>query len=192
MAKLWCVAGGEAPNYDDISLLDFMRVVAANGFISVNLPCNNDLLDEALGEMLLDGPTTPAGIMGLIYEMAKSLAKMRQRLKEYEDTGLSPEEIHQAICAKQHSENSAVPTRKFTETLIKGLSTEDIEEALQEGIEAADRSIAEVKATVGTFDFQQKFNDNLMAGFKWYLMREITDEMRKRMLASVLGEYHEN
>lgn len=107
--------GGEAlgcddisPHYDNIFLLDFMKIIASNSFISVDLSaCDDDSLDEAFGDMLLDGPTTKTGILGLLYEMAKSLAKMRERLKEYEDTGMSPEEIHQAI-VKQCSGNSAV------------------------------------------------------------------------------------
>ena len=142
--------GGEAlgcddisPHYDNIFLLDFMRIIAFNSCISVNLyGCDDNSLDEAFGEMLLDGPATKTGILGLIYEMAKSLAKMRERLKEYEDTGLSPEEIHQAI-VKRRSKNSVVPTRKFSGMLTEGLSDEDIEEALREGKEEAERTITE-------------------------------------------------
>ena len=130
-------------HYDNISLFDFMRIIAFNSFIPVDLyGCDDDSLDEAFGEMLLDGTTTQTGIMGLIYEMAKSLAKLRERLKEYEDTGMSPEEIHQAII-KQCSGNSAVQTRKFSEMLTEGLSDEDIEEALREGKEEAGRTITE-------------------------------------------------
>lgn len=74
--------------------------------------------------------------------MAKSLAKLRERLKEYEDTGLSPEEIQQAI-VKRRSENSVVPTRKFSEMLTEGLSDEDVEEALREGKEEAEHTFTE-------------------------------------------------
>ena len=148
--KVMVRGGGEAlgcddisPHYDNIFLLDFMRIIAFNSCISVNLyGCDDNSLDEAFGEMLLDGPATKTGILGLIYEMAKSLAKMRERLKEYEDTGLSPEEIHQAI-VKRRSKNSVVPTRKFSGMLTEGLSDEDIEEALREGKEEAERTITE-------------------------------------------------
>lgn len=63
--------------------------------------------------------------------MAKSLAKLRERLKEYKDTGMSPEEIHQAI-VKQHSENSVVSTRQFTEMLMEGLPDEALRESKEE------------------------------------------------------------
>ena len=66
------------------------------------LGCDDNSLDEAFGEMLFDGPTTKTGILGLIYEMAKSLGKLRERLKEYEDTGASPGEMHQVIAMKKH------------------------------------------------------------------------------------------
>ena len=148
--KVMVRGGGEAlggddisPHYDNIFLLDFMKIIASNSFISVDLyGCDDNSLDEAFGEMLLDGPTTKTGILGLIYEMAKSLAKLRERLKEYEDTGVSPDEIHQAI-VRRHSKNSVVPTRKFSEMLTEGLSDEDIEEALREGKEEAERTTAE-------------------------------------------------
>ena len=146
--KVMVRGGGEAlgcddvsPHYDNIFLLDFMKIIASNSFISVDLSaCDDDSLDEAFGEMLLDGPTTQTGIIGLIYEMAKSLATLRERLKEYEDTGMSPEEIRKAI-VKQCSGNSVVQTRKFSEMLTEGLSDEDIEEALREGKEEAERAI---------------------------------------------------
>lgn len=140
--KVMVRGGAEALGCDDISLLDFMKIIALNSFISVDLyACDDNSLDEAFGEMLLDGPATKTGILELIYEMAKSLAKLRERLKEYEDTGMSPEEIRQAI-VKQCSGNSVVQTRKFSEMLTEELSDEDIEEALREGKEEAERAIS--------------------------------------------------
>lgn len=169
-------------HYDNILLLDFMKIIASNGFISVDLyACDDNSLDEAFGEMLLDGPTTQTGIMGLIYEMAKSLAKMRERLKEYEDTDMSPEEIHQAI-VKQRSENSVVSTRQFTEMVVEGLSDEDIEKALQQGKEEAECTVAKIKSNVRTFNFQQKFNDDLIAMAQWHLLRDMTEVMKRQML----------
>ncbi len=122
--KVMVRGGGEALGCDDISLhydniflLDFMKIIASNSFISVDLyACDDNSLDEAFGEMLLDGPTTKTGILGLIYEMAKSLAKMRERLKEYEDTGVSPDEIHQVIAMKN--------TNKLPESFRKYLLSE--------------------------------------------------------------------
>ena len=152
-------------HYDNISLLNFMRIIAFNSFIPVDLyGCDDDSLDEAFGEMLLDGPTTQTGIMGLIYEMAKSLAKLRERLKEYEDTGMSPEEIHQAI-VKQCSGNSVVQTRQFTEMVVEGLSDEDIEEALQQGKEEAERTIAKAKAKTAKDKFWESFRKYLRSEY---------------------------
>lgn len=187
--KVMVRGGGEAlgcddisPQYDNIFLLDFMKIIAFNSFISVDLyGCDDNSLDEAFGEMLLDGSTTKTGILGLIYEMAKSLAKMRERLKEYEDTDMSPEEIHQAI-VKQHSENSVVSTRQFTEMVVEGLSDEDIEEALQQGKEEAERTVAKIKSNVRTFNFQQKINDDLIAMAQWHLLRDMTEVMKRQML----------
>lgn len=93
--------------------------------------------------------------------MAKSLAKLRERLKDYENTGLSPEEIYQII-AKQSSENSAVPTRKFAETLAEGLDDEGIEDALRESKEEVERTISRIKA-------KNKFQ----ASLRKYIMAEL-------------------
>ena len=55
---------------------------------------DDDGVDYAMGELLLDGPDEPTGLLALLYTAAWSYAELRGRLMQYEDTGLEP-----AMCA---------------------------------------------------------------------------------------------
>lgn len=75
----------------DMDLFDFIREFA--NAEKTELPADN----EVAAEMLLDGLQysigNPFGRVALVYNLMWAMADLRETLKAYEDTGLTPEEI---------------------------------------------------------------------------------------------------
>ena len=92
--ETWVRGGGDGPDYPDIRLYDFIRKAAKILLPDLDFPIDDDGVDYAMGELLLDGPDEPTGLLALLYTAAWSYAELRGRLMQYEDTGLEP-----AICA---------------------------------------------------------------------------------------------
>lgn len=87
-------------NFDkDMNLLDFIREFGKVEKAGA-LPADN----EVLGEMLLDGLQygidNPFGRVALVYNLMWAMADLREGLKAYEDTGLTPEQIYE-MCAEE-------------------------------------------------------------------------------------------
>ena len=91
--ETWVRGGGDGPDYPDIRLYDFIRKAAKILLPDLDFPMDDDGVDYAMGELLLDGPDEPTGLLALLYTAAWSFAELRGRLMQYEDTGLTPEEI---------------------------------------------------------------------------------------------------
>lgn len=91
--ETWVRGGGDGPDYPDIRLYDFIRKAAKILLPDLDFPMNDDGVDYAMGELLLDGPDEPTGLLALLYTAAWSYAELRGRLMQYEDTELTPEEI---------------------------------------------------------------------------------------------------
>ena len=85
--------GGDAPDYADISVTDFIRKTARTLCPDMLLPESAEEISFAMAEYLFDGYEEPSGLIALLYTAAWSYAELRERLKAYEDTGLTPEEI---------------------------------------------------------------------------------------------------
>ena len=92
--ETWVRGGGDGPDYPDIRLYDFIRKAAKILLPDLDFPMDDDGVDYAMGELLLDGPDKPTGLLALLYTAAWSYAELRGRLMQYEDTGLEP-----AVCA---------------------------------------------------------------------------------------------
>lgn len=92
--ETWVRGGGDGPDYPDIRLYDFIRKAAKILLPDLDFPMDDDGVDYAMGELLLDGPDEPTGLLALLYTAAWSYAELRDRLMQYEDTGLEP-----ATCA---------------------------------------------------------------------------------------------
>jgi hypothetical protein len=92
-SETWVRGGGDGPDYPDIRLYDFIRKAAKILLPDLDFPMDDDGVDYAMGELLLDGPDEPTGLLALLYTAAWSYAELRGRLMQYEDTGLTPEEI---------------------------------------------------------------------------------------------------
>ena len=92
--ETWVRGGGDGPDDPDIRLYDFIRKAAKILLPDLDFPMDDDGVDYAMGELLLDGPDEPTGLLALLYTAAWSYAELRGRLMQYEDTGLEP-----AMCA---------------------------------------------------------------------------------------------
>lgn len=92
-SETWVRGGGDGPDYPDIRLYDFIRKAAKILLPDLDFPTDDDGVDYAMGELLLDGPDEPTGLLALLYTAAWSYAELRGRLMQYEDTQLTPEEI---------------------------------------------------------------------------------------------------
>lgn len=103
--ETWVRGGGDGPDYQDIRLYDFIRKAAKILLPDMDFPTDDDGVDYAMGELLLDGPDEPTGLLALLYTAAWSYAELRGRLMQYEDTELTPEEIdmdHEAAEQLRH------------------------------------------------------------------------------------------
>lgn len=89
--ETWVRGGGDGPDYPDIRLYDFIRKAAKILLPDLDFPMDDDGVDYAMGELLLDGPDEPTCLLALLYTAAWSYAELRGRLMQYEDTGLTPE-----------------------------------------------------------------------------------------------------
>ena len=92
-SETWVRGGGDGPDYPDIRLYDFIRKAAKILLPDLDFPMDDDGVDYAMGELLLDGPDEPTGLLALLYTAAWSYAELRGRLMQYEDTDLTPEEF---------------------------------------------------------------------------------------------------
>lgn len=91
--ETWVRGGGDGPDYPDIRLYDFIRKAAKILLPDLDFPMDDDGVDCAMGELLLDGPDEPTGLLALLYTAAWSYAELRGRLMQYEDTGKTPVEV---------------------------------------------------------------------------------------------------
>lgn len=109
--------GGDGPDYPDIRLYDFIRKAAKILLPDLDFPMDDDGVDYAMGELLLDGPDEPTGLLALLYTAAWSYAELRGRLMQYEDTGLEP-----AMCAnyktfEDEAISKGVPFKRIVELM---------------------------------------------------------------------------
>lgn len=101
--ETWVRGGGDGPDYPDIRLYDFIRKAAKILLPDLDFPMDDDGVDYAMGELLLDGPDEPTGLLALLYTAAWSYAELRGRLMQYEDTELTPETIAKAKDALEYA-----------------------------------------------------------------------------------------
>ena len=89
--ETWVRGGGPAPEYPDVRLVEYIRDIARKHGLTISLEtADEDLVDE-LFDILLDGTDTIEGVVATLNTAAWAFAALRDRLKAYEDTGLTPE-----------------------------------------------------------------------------------------------------
>lgn len=90
--------GGPAPEYNDVSLDDYIRLVVDTHSPvvthpvedEIELPESNSDLSYAMAEWVIDGIETKEGVLATFYTAAWAYAELRERLGKYEMLG-SPE-----------------------------------------------------------------------------------------------------
>ena len=91
----WVRGGGPAPEYRDVKLDDWIRGVVKrfNAYINVD-EMNDEELNMQMAELMIgEEMETIEDFIALFYNASWAFSALNARLMEYEDTGLSPEEI---------------------------------------------------------------------------------------------------
>lgn len=97
---VWIRGGGPAPEYEDISLCDYVRKIARDHKLEMGLSSDDYEVSDAMTELFIDESDTIEGIVATLYTAGWAFAEIRQRLKAYEDTGLSPDEVTRVVKRK--------------------------------------------------------------------------------------------
>ncbi|MBQ9647042.1 MAG: hypothetical protein IJV43_01605 [Oscillospiraceae bacterium] len=94
----WVRGGGPAPDYPDVKLDDWIRGIVKNFKADIDVDeMDDENLNMAMAELIFDGSDTMEGFIALVYNAAWAFSALNAKLMEYEDTGLTPEEIARAI-----------------------------------------------------------------------------------------------
>ena len=85
----WVRGGGPAPDYPDVKLNDWIRVLIAQHGDDKELAdkdkWDDSSLNDVLSDMVFDGTETIDGVLALLYQEAWAFSELNARLKEYED-----------------------------------------------------------------------------------------------------------
>lgn len=83
--EVWVRSGGPAPEFQDVTLYEFIRRIIIEHGAKIETDTSNEELGDDLTEALFDGPETTEGLIATLYTAAWAFAELRERLKEYED-----------------------------------------------------------------------------------------------------------
>ncbi|MGM9615698.1 MAG: hypothetical protein ACI3W7_09275 [Oscillospiraceae bacterium] len=89
--ETWVRGGGDAPNHPDVRLVEYIRDIARKHSLNISLDTSDEDLCDELFAILLDGTDTIEGIVATLNTAAWAFSALREKLKKYEDTGLTPE-----------------------------------------------------------------------------------------------------
>ena len=114
--ETWVRRGGDAPDYPDISLNDWMRkIIKKFEFMLYLSPELDDTeLSEQMTEALLDGTDSHEGLLATLYTAAWAFSALREKLKRYEDTGYEPQEIR-SLESEWNAMRSVVESYRYAE-----------------------------------------------------------------------------
>lgn len=87
---------GYGKNGADISLLDLTRKILSYQCPYVESDISDDGLIMMMPEWLFDDVRATEHVIGLLYQAAWVCAELREHLKQYEDSGLSPQACAQS------------------------------------------------------------------------------------------------
>ncbi len=136
--QAWVRRGGQEPNCPDVSLCDFMRRILRSNEIDVDGSSDQELSD-ALFDMLFYGVDTADGLIALLYSAGWAFAELRERLKAYEETDLTPQVIKSVLnqdlsCVKIAKAYSEFPLQ-LGDTVY--MVFEDLDKVGEAGIDSA-------------------------------------------------------
>lgn len=89
----WVRGGGPAPDYADVSLCDYIRLIATEHNLEMAESKNDDEISIEMAELLFDGTGTLEGVVATLYTAAWAFAELRERLKGYEAIGRTADEL---------------------------------------------------------------------------------------------------
>lgn len=93
--QAWVRGGGPEPDYKDCTLNDYiwatMKGVMDPGAPITRLP--DEETAELMADWLMDGHCCISGLIAHLYTAGWAFAELRARLKDYEDTGGTPQDI---------------------------------------------------------------------------------------------------
>ena len=114
----WVLGGGQPPECPDCTLNDYIRRAIKQ--VATCPPLFDDLDDQTLAEVMadwtVDGIESHEGLIGMLYTAGWVCAELRARLKDYEDHGLTSEEIskldtqRKAMAALADSYKAEIPS----------------------------------------------------------------------------------
>lgn len=84
--------GGPAPDYADVSLCDYIRLIAKEHSLDM-AEGDDDAISMEMAELLFDGTSTIDGIVATLYTAAWAFAELREKLKGYEATKRTADEL---------------------------------------------------------------------------------------------------
>lgn len=90
--ETWVRGGGEAPDYQDVTLYAFIRRIIASLKADIDTSVSDEDLDESLYDRHFDGVETLEGLIASFYETAWAFSELHANLADYEDSDLSPAE----------------------------------------------------------------------------------------------------
>ena len=88
----WVRGGGPAPDYADVSLCDYIRLIAKEHGLDM-AEGDDDAISMEMAELLFDGTSTIDGIVATLYTAAWAFAELREKLKGYEATKRTAEDL---------------------------------------------------------------------------------------------------
>ena len=93
--------GGPAPKYQDVTLNEYTRQLIKTHAPESYMDLNDDDLSMMMAEWSFEGPDTVEGLIATLYTAAWAFSEIRAKLKEYEDTGLEPEQVNELIATER-------------------------------------------------------------------------------------------
>lgn len=101
--ETWVRGGGPWPEYPDVSLFDFTRMLIRGHIPTVKIPEDDNEFSCMMAEWLFDDADSAEGTIATLYTAAWAFAELRQRLMGYEDIVVFCEdcEAHGRCAAEQ-------------------------------------------------------------------------------------------
>ncbi len=91
--EVWVRGGGPGPSFPDITLYEYVRQIAKEHNLAIDVEMSDDDLSDCMYEMLFDGYETVEGIVATLYTAAWAFVELRERLKLFEATGSDPTKL---------------------------------------------------------------------------------------------------
>ena len=91
----WVRGGGPAPDYQDVELNEWIRSIVKKLGADIEVDgVSDEELNMTMAEItIFDGLEDIDGLIAMLYNAAWAFSELNARLMDYEDSGLTPEEV---------------------------------------------------------------------------------------------------